>query len=438
MTTGRVLACLKNYQKAERYSSMACEGFIRQFIEKHGPEGAYSHDVSDRVVESETRRFTAEDEQLLRHLSISFYTNASHREKLGQFQNGLESALEAKRYQEKLAEGSQKDRSFMKTIQLKIDSLRSKLNNERTFAANQNLIKHRAEENMSKLRESHSRPGSANVYSTLPVNQSKASHIPSKRATAKNLAQIPQNPNSKLHKPKAQTKKHRIIKRQPGSYKEIVKEPTTKKNFDSVRFRVTSLYLHNEYFHGNYSNGIQMYQSTCNNEKFFPYKTLNPIPNDANYVKKVRPDSVSAGNPYNKNINRLATGSKNYNVDNMDDDLASENEKVLVESFDSNPGEVIELYSPANESSAPIIPDRPKSAAARQKEYQLEHGKHPGTIALQDDNTSRDLAGEKLPNNDQEDRLKKHPRSKSRSGTHHSHKKDPMPVEDPNNLDDEF
>lgn len=436
---GRVLACLQQYQKAERYSSLACEGFIRLFIQKHGAEGAYSHDVTENIAGSETR-VTSEDEQLFRNLSISFYTNASHKEKLCQFQNALEAALEAKRYHQKLSDSNEKDKSFMNTIELKVDILRGKLNSTNTFKQNNKLIQQRANENVSKLRESVSRPGSANMYSTLPIEKYSGTLGTSK--TSKNLqkSEMPQiAKSSKKQRPnsKSQSKRYKILKSQPGKLKDVVKDPATKKNYDSIGIRVTSLYLHNEYFHGNYSNGVQMYMSTSNNEKFFPYKTLNPIPNDQMYRKTERVARVTAGQVLNRPPRAEKPFAKDVKIVEVQE-FDSDQEKELVDSFDSNPAEVIELYSPENEEATPAIPQRPKSAAERQREYQLEHGRHPGTVHLQE-NEQEDDNSQLRPTIDQEDQIKRPPRSKSRSNTHKSQKVEPAAVEDPNFFDnDEF
>ncbi len=413
---------------------MACEGFIRQFIERFGPEGAYSHDVTERVINSETRQITLEEQQLFRNLSISFYTNASHREKMDQFQNALESALEAKRYQEKLTLSNFKDKSFMETIELKIELLRSKLNNTKTFKENSKLIKQRALENMSKHKESTSRPGSANLYSTLDkFKSSKLSATNHQSSRAPPISQV----SGKRPISKSQSRKEVILKNQPVKVKEVVKDPATKKNYDSIGIRVTALYLHNEYFHGNYSNGVQMFKATSNNEKFYPYKTLNPIPNDKAYLKKTREEAMPGHLHHSrasKGKKSRPTSSVNHQVDTVGQDLNddSETEQQLVQSFDSNPAEVIELYSPPTEPVKPGIPDRPKSAAQRQKEYQLEHGKHPGTVHLQDD----DQAGLMQANTHNDDAAKQPSRSKSRSNTYFSQKPEPVAAEDPNFFDE--
>lgn len=437
---GRVLACLKQFQKAERYSTMACEGFLRQFIQKYGPEGAYSHDVTENRVSSDTRGMTPEAEALFRNLSISFYTNASHKEKIGQFQNALEAALEAKRYQQKLIDiSTSRDKSLMTTIDLKIDILRGKLNSKKTFKENNRLIEQRAIENASKMRGSLSRPGSANIYSTQPLEKQTGPKIKKQNTTARipPLSQT-KTTNNQFNPKIIKTKKEKIVGSQPGKLKEIVKDPATKKNFDSIGMRVTSLYLHNEYFHGNYSNGVQMYMSTCNNEKFYPYKALNPIPNDPSYRKSAKYHRIQSGHGVTRESKQKKSGTTNFRVEEKELEYSSDRERELVDSFDSNPEEIIDLYSPPNEEVSPQIPQRPKSAAERQKEYQMENGKKPGTVNLQEEN---DPSADKVkPNPDNSDTIKRPPRNKSKSNTNVSQKAQSVAKEEKNYFDeaDEF
>lgn len=327
----------------------------------------------------------------------------------------------------------------METIELKIDLLRSKLNSQKTYKQNNKLIEQRANENISKLRESQSRPGSANIYSSLPLEKHSGLMNSSKNQVStksKRMPQVSQTSRVKIQTSKSKSKKAKILKAQPGKLKEVVKDPETKKNYDSMGFRVTSLYLHNEYFHGNYSNGVQMYMSTCNNEKYFPYKTLNPIPNDPMYQKSGVSGKITSGQVLNRPSKLHKLPSKNLKVEEIVEDDLSDPERELVNSFDSNPAEVIELYSPVTEEVTPSIPQRPKSAAERQREYQLERGQRPGTVQLQE--KPEDEVGQIQPTIDHEDHIKKPPRSKSRSNTFKSQKAEPMAKEDPNFFDDEF
>jgi hypothetical protein len=389
MTMGRVYACLRDYLKAESCSLKACQGFMRQMLERHGPEGAYSHDVTEKHIQDEIeKKPSEEDNQVLRNLAISFYTNSSHREKLDLIQESLESALEARRYQSRLPMSSYKESSFMQTIELKIDKLRTKLNNQQTVKHNRELIKKRAEQNIAKIRESQDKHQNTEIPPVSKTNKirpstakdsavGKAKLRPSSGLsglTADKSNQISTVAASTRRKAqsKAKEKKEVILKKNYGELNNIVKDPETKKNLDSRDFRVTSLYLHNEYFHGNYSNGVQMYKSTSNNEKFYPYKALNPIPNDPNYKQRARPSIISAGHVrYEKKPATRDIACDDEAYDTIDDDI----ENLIADSFESNPNEVIELHSP--KAHAKYMPDRPKSASERLKEFRLEHGHQP-------------------------------------------------------------
>lgn len=420
ITLGRISACLKKYKQAEHYSSKACHGFVRQWIERLDPSQPGRSE--DRDVEEQ--QISEENISLLRNLAVAFYTNASHKEKLEQYQEALESAQEAKVYQSKLPMNNYRDQSFKQTIDIKIDNLRSKLNGKKTMLDNNSLIKQRADQNMAKLQSSMGRPESGKVYSTYQQNPNRPMTAASKVTNGKNLPSVRSGKISEAKYQRAtntrlKSKKDIIIKKKIGSLSQIVKDPSCKKNFDSVGIRVTPLYLHNEYFHGNYSNGVQMFKATSNNEKFYPYKALNPVPNDKNYEQKTKPTMISAGHVSYK---RKAEKPEESEVADLTEDI----EREIANSFDSNPAEIINL--PSHQEDATFVPTRPKSAIDLKRKSQHSHD-------YQSESKPKGQ-NEWVPKKDVEDQPNDAIRKKSRSNTNQSNK--PQIKKEGPDDDDEF
>lgn len=299
---GRIYACMQKYKKAAELSGKARMGFLKIWSQKFSlrqksiNQRSHSQSKTESVVEYD------EESEIYRQLSIACYTHGSHLDKLGNHADGVKYVLEARDYHEKITTLIQKDYEFYHTIEAKIIELRQKINNLTTFAENESLIKSRADQNLSRLNlHSQTTPD----LKSLPLVHSKvdlraegaavgatSSKLPprSRPLTAISSSSKFTTNHSSSKQTEEQARVYRIIKQAAvPKYNKVAKDPAARKNVDSSAFRVAPLYLHNEYFHGNYDKGVEMFKSTSNNEKFFPYKALNPIPNDPAYVYKTRP-----------------------------------------------------------------------------------------------------------------------------------------------------
>lgn len=256
-----------------------------------------------------------------------------------------------------------KDDTFRNTIEKKIDKLRSLVNNDKVFEENDMLLKSHAEINHSKLRSSNSNDlvksnledpsqKQANLQQSRLNQREKAKFDSKSNFVVKNISSSDSKQTSKFDRGlKQKDAMPPVISSniKPTGYNKITKDPTAKVNYDSLKFRVTPLYLHNEFFYGNYSNGVEMYRSTCNNRKYFPYEQLNPIPNDPNFVQKEKPAQLKQSRAVYKNVDlqhRTAAEKQVVEADLENAGLNEELNEVMEDSFNSNPPEVIELNSP--------------------------------------------------------------------------------------------
>ena len=356
-------------------------------------------------VESLESEFTNERENSLnRNLAMSYYAHASHLDKLGQHQPALTEALTSRSYISKVPSES-KDNTLRNIIEKKIEKLRNLVNNEKVFRENDMLLKSRAEINSSKLRSSNSVDGTKGPLENTPHyqantkpaqldNREKAkfdskSNVGIKNASlaeSKQLSKLDQAAKTKDAMPSVINGNSKLT-----GYNKITKDPYAKVNYDSLRFRVTPLYLHNEFFYGNYSNGVEMYRSTCNNRKFFPYEQLNPIPNDPNFIQKQKPLNLKQSRSVYKNEeDRLRSSAAEKQAAATDAEDADVNEglnEVLDDSFNSNPPEVIELNSPSPpiKSKPPVAKSkgRTQSAIEKMNEQDSHANKRPQTAMPQ-------------------------------------------------------
>lgn len=317
--------------------------------------------------ETQESEFTNDRETLLnRNLALSYYAHASHLDKLGHPDQALTDALNSRSYMSKVPNES-KDETLRNIIEKKIDKLRTLVNNEKVFQENDMLLKSRAEMNFSKIRSANS------VDIAKELNENPSYYHPKVKPSQQNKKEKAKFDsksnmaikNTSVVESKQASQHDRSIKQRDAmpsvinkntkltGYNKITKDPYAKINYDSLRFRVTPLYLHNEFFYGNYSNGVEMYRSTCNNRKYFPYEQLNPVPNDPNFTQKQKPAQLKQSRSvYRHEEDRLrgsATEKKAARTNDEDADLNEGLNEVLDDSFNSNPPEVIELNSPPAE-----------------------------------------------------------------------------------------
>src|SRR3990167_6577117 len=311
---GRIYACLHKYKRAADYSEKARQGFLKLWSQKFAlkqnslNQKSHSQSKTESVVEYD------EESELYRQLSVACYTHGSHLDKLGNHADGVKYMVEARDYHEKILNVLPRDYEFYHRIETKIEAMRERLNNLTTYAENESLIKSRADQNLSKLNmASHT-----NIeLQTLPMVYSKVdlrgNVSGGETVTTQTQKVRPLTAISSSSKFTAKSKnsrsggevnmKYPILKKAEVQtrYGVVTKDPSARKNVDSMGFRVSPLYLHNEYFHGNYDKGIEMFKSTSNNEKFHPYKALNPIPNDKAFMFRTRPTAkkgMSSGRKY--------------------------------------------------------------------------------------------------------------------------------------------
>ena len=321
------------------------------------------HHQPEKRLETQESEFTKEKEvELNRNLALSYYAHASHLDRLRSFEQALTDALSSRQYMSKVPK-KPKDDTFRNTIEKKIDKLRSLVNNDKVFEENDMLLKSQAEINHSKLRSSNSNDlvkshmedpsqKQANLQQSRLNQREKAKFDSKSNFLVKNISSSDSKHTSKFYQGlKQKDAMPPVINSnpKPTGYNKITKDPTAKVNYDSLKFRVTPLYLHNEFFYGNYSNGVEMYRSTCNNRKYFPYEQLNPIPNDPNFVQKEKPAQLKQSRAVYKNDdlqNRVAVEKQPVEADLEDADLDEGLNEVMDDSFNSNPPEVIELNSP--------------------------------------------------------------------------------------------
>jgi len=424
MTMGRVYACLQNYKKAAHCSRKACDGFLKILLVAQPSEKELHAAQRESMGQESKPPLTKEQEELYGNLSISFYTNASHLEKIGEVKSGLESALEARQWNEKLT-ANPKTSEFQKTIEARISSLRQKLNNQKTLKDNNSLIQSIAEENLSKLRQCQI-PETDHGYSPVDLTEEKTGKLIG--STAKEQ-QLKRSQSANLKKRNRANplidSKWAIQKKVQGKHNMVIKDPVAKKNYDPVKFRVTTLHLHNEYFHGPYSNGIKMYKSTCNNEKFYPYKALNPLPNFKEFEMKKRPESLNANKPIKRHNVKEQLKKEREELERMHqqevNDWAEANE-LVGDSFDSQPGEVIDIYSPPQDNAS--VDNQKLSNLERQQEYIREHGQKPGTNKLQPEN---EVAVKSNPNLHKKE-------NNSGNGTHKTDSNQGVPTQKKNSI----
>ena len=337
--------------------------------------------------ETQESEFTNEKETLLnKNLALSYYAHASHLEKLGHHDQALTDALKSRSYMSKVPNVS-KDETFTNIIEKKIEKLRTLVNNEKVYQENDMLLKTRAEINHSKLRSSNS----VDVANSLKENPAYYhANIKPARQNQREKAKFDSKSNMVIKnastvESKQASRHDRSVKQKDAmpsvingntkqtGYNKITKDPFAKINYDSLRFRVTPLYLHNEFFYGNYSNGVEMYRSTCNNRKYFPYEQLNPVPNDPNFTQKQKPAQLKQSRDVYKHEEDRLRGSaveKRVQDTNLEDaDMNQALNQVLDDSFNSNPPEVIELNSPPAElkTKPPTMKSKGRTQSAVEK-----------------------------------------------------------------------
>lgn len=342
---------MQKYKKAAEYSGKARIGFLKVWSQKFSlrqksiNQRSHSQSKTESVVEYD------EESEIYRQLSIACYTHGSHLDKLGNHADGVKYVVEARDYHEKILTLIPKDYEFYHIIVAKIIELRQKINNVTTFAENESLIKSRADQNLSKFNiHSQTTPDLRN----LPLVHSKVDLRGESAAVDPTLSKLPPksrpltaiSSSSKFTAKTSSTKYadeqarvYRIIKRAAvPKYNKVAKDPAAKKNVDSSSFRVAPLYLHNEYFHGNYDKGVEMFKSTSNNEKFFPYKAFNPIPNDPAYIYKTRPTAKPPGHRHMAGVKPQK--HQHYSRPQSPNGPPADN---LSESFDEAPAEVVDI-----------------------------------------------------------------------------------------------
>lgn len=376
---GRIYACLQKYKKAAEYSGKARIGFLKVWSQKFSlrqksvNQRSHSQSKTESVVEYD------EESEIYRQLSIACYTHGSHLDKLGNHADGVKYVVEARDYHEKILTLIPKDYEFYHIVEAKIIELRQKINNVTTFAENESLIKSRADQNLSKLNiHSQTSPDLRNlplVHSKVDLKGESATVDPTmSKLPPKSRPLTAMSSSSKFTAKTSSTKQaeepsrvYRIIKQAAvPKYNKVAKDPAAKKNVDSSTFRVAPLYLHNEYFHGNYDKGVEMFKSTSNNEKFFPYKAFNPIPNDPAYIYKTRPTAKNQGS-------RHAIGLKSSRHP-LQPRPQSPNPPLpdnLDESFDEAPAEVVDITPHREvEQSEAVIPRQTSSGKKQRGIYQ--------------------------------------------------------------------
>jgi hypothetical protein len=383
---GRIYACLHKYKKAAEFSGKARLGFLKLWSQKFSMRqksvihNSHSQSKSESAVEYD------EESEIYRQLSIACYTHGSHLDKLGNHADGVKYLVEARDYHEKILTLLPKDYEFYHTIETKIEHLREKLNNFTTFAENESLIKSRADQNLSKLN--FNSPADKDlktlplVYSKLDLRENKqieeALHTNSQKLRPVTASSSSSKFTSKTGVNKStaeQDRVYRILKKTelPAKYGEVAKDPDARKNVDSMSFRVSPLYMHDEYFHGNYDKGIEMFKSTSNNEKFYPYKALNPIPNDKAYTYNTRPTAKKPFPLMRRQqkqgglANQQSTQTFRVHGDTVD---VVQGTGGADESFDSQPDEVIDLAWSGQAGSR----QQPKQSASKGMDQPPMHG----------------------------------------------------------------
>lgn len=376
---GRIYACMQKYKKAAEYSGKARIGFLKVWSQKFSlrqksiNQRSHSQSKTESVVEYD------EESEIYRQLSIACYTHGSHLDRLGNHADGVKYVVEARDYHEKILTLIPKDYEFYHIIEAKIIELRQKINNITTFAENESLIKSRADQNLSKLNiHSQTTPDLRNlplVHSKVDLKGESAAVDPTlSRLLPKSRPLTAISSSSKFTAKTSSTKYadeqarvYRIIKKAAvPKYNKVAKDPAAKKNVDSSTFRAAPLYLHNEYFHGNYDSGVEMFKSTSNNEKFFPYKAFNPIPNDPAYIYKTRPTAKPPGH-------RPTSGLKQPKHQHFSRPQSpnSPPADTLSESFDEAPAEVLDITphrAEADEHPPADTDSNPRLASAGKKQ----------------------------------------------------------------------
>lgn len=333
------------------------------------------------------------------NLALSHYAHASHLEKLGRFHEGLNSALQSRKFIRKV-KLKRTNEHMVDTIENKIDKLRLEVNNKKVYQTNDNLIKRRADFNKSNLRNNQSNNLTLSntylvesyavvqpeTYQNPRPRSSNQGEVRGEQSSAKGKSRLPESRVDIGGDKRKSKMKESVLTKKIAGYGKIVKDPYAKINYDPVKFRVTPLYFHDEYFHGNYSNGVEMYRSTCNNQKFHPYHQLNPIPNDKRFLQKSKPTQYK---PTKEEFKRLKSGNpsrremESQNKNEEEDELYQEANELVGDSFEKEPVEVIELdnnpaktYKITSRRKQPAdLRMRPKSAI-EMKNKMRNQGKH--------------------------------------------------------------
>lgn len=315
----RVYALLKKLKQAEQYSRMAVIQFTSDNFELERLKGESAEQVDE---------LQAQRQEVYRNLAVAFYLNASHHCKLEDQLQALESIKSAEKYQGMVPGG--KESPFNGVIEKKTEEVRSKLNTEQDVRDNKRLIQARAQEARgqergqdSKLVSIHkerlnSRHGESTVTKSRPSTAFTAnSNLDSaKMISSETSSKVKKDLLSKIH-------------RKPiGRLHKVVKNPKEQQMLDSLQFRTSTWYLHNEYYFKELDKGgVNMYKSDSNNSRFYPYADMNPIPNDKEY----RLTRTKA--------NRVKGHSAQLNF------KQNQYHEVLGDSFDSNPSQIEDIVS---------------------------------------------------------------------------------------------